>query len=488
MFGRQALSLVPLVLLLASMAQPLPIARSAPESPVQPLISQVPGTAVEASGFVYDQYNNYTYVENVDNHVPVLSGDTQVADILVDEYADSAPAYMAVDIANGYVYAAEADLDFISVISGTQLVGNITLGPGPSAIAYDPANGYIYASYNGSVGVISGMSVIATVSTGYYPFSIVYNSFNGFVYVSNSGSDTVSVISGTQNIANVTVKEAPGYVAFDPSDGLTYVGDDGCSCHPPGLSVISDTTLVGVIQTGGQPYGLQYDPSDGYVYAVNGFSGTISVVSGTTDLANITVGPNPSLLSYDPVDQLVYAIVQGTNSIYALSGLSVAGIIGSTDFGNQQSPGINEILCQTGSDSCYVSTASSISVYFLQFALGPPHPQFTTLATLQLNCAGYPLKVYEGYVYWGNFCTDTIQRVSVSGGPVQNVTTIPGASAHSTVQLFGMALSSPWIFWTQQIDYNNGTVGQGALMRATLWGGPPQEMLSLGSGPPVFGV
>ena len=223
--AKRVSALVPLAVILLILSQPVHAAPGGAQS--SPIITQVTGAVVETSGFTYDPANGYTYVENVDNHIPVISGNQSVGDVLVNP--DTIPAYIGVDTANGDVYAAEAGSDIVSVISGTQLIANVTMGSAPSALVFDPADGYMYATINGSAAVITGTQVVASVTTGGAPFAAVYDSANNYVYVSNSGSDTISVISGTKNIANIPVKSAPGYLLYDPANGYVYVGDDGCT-------------------------------------------------------------------------------------------------------------------------------------------------------------------------------------------------------------------------------------------------------------------
>jgi len=48
------------------------------------------------------------------------------------------------------------------------VIANITVGQGPWGVAYDPSNGYIYVTNLGSdsVSVINGTTVIANITVG----------------------------------------------------------------------------------------------------------------------------------------------------------------------------------------------------------------------------------------------------------------------------------------------------------------------------------
>ena len=106
---------------------------------------------------------------------------------------------------------------------------------------------------------------------------------------------------------------------------------------------------------------------------------------------------------------------------------------------------------------------------------------FRTLATLPMNCGAGPLVITEGYVYWLNACGYEIQRVSESGGPIQNLTKLPSHFPTSVLLVDGMVASGPWLFWTQETaDLVTHTIGNASLMRAPVWGGPAQLVTAIG--------
>ena len=191
---------------------------------------------------------------------------------------------------NGYIYVANELSDTVSVINGTTVIANITVGIDPVGVAYDPSNGYIYVTnaWSGTVSVINGATntVIANITVGIDPVGVAYDPSNGYIYITNYGSSTVSVINGTTVIANIPVNIVianrtfgirPAGVAYDPSNGYIYVTDSGWDT----VSVINGTTVIANITVGIQPVGVAYDPSNGYLYVTNFYSGTVSIISTT---------------------------------------------------------------------------------------------------------------------------------------------------------------------------------------------------------------
>jgi len=87
-------------------------------------------------------------------------------------------------------------------------IGNITVGSAPAGVAYDSSNGYVYVANSASdtVSVINGATntVIASIAVGSGPWGVAYDPSNGYLYVTNYYSGTVSIIStSTQAIKNI---------------------------------------------------------------------------------------------------------------------------------------------------------------------------------------------------------------------------------------------------------------------------------------------
>ena len=240
------------------------------------------------------------------------------------------PAAAAYDPASGEVYTAEYGTGTVSVFSGTQLVGTISVGSYPTALAYDSADGYVYVVNEGSetVSILSGSTVVGNLYTAQYnvlsPGSITYDSATGEIYVIGETSATnIIVISGTSVVGTIfDPLGTMGCIQYDPSDGYLYVAN-----YTGAVAVYSGTSLIATINTGGGlPSSCGYDPENGYVYITNtGSIKGLSVISGTTFLAGLVVGRGPDAVAYDHANGLVYVPNGQSNNISLISGTSVLG-------------------------------------------------------------------------------------------------------------------------------------------------------------------
>ena len=242
----------------------------------------------------------------------------------------ASPAAAAYDPASGEIYAAEPGTGTVSVLSGTQLVGTISVGTYPASLAYDSADGYVYVANldSDTVSILSGTTVVGTLSTAQYnvltPQSITYDSATGEIYVIGGRSATnILVISGTSVVGTIFDPiGTSGCIQYDPSDGYVYVAN-----YTGAVAVYSGTSLITTINTGGGfPSSCGYDPENGYVYITNaGSIKGLSVISGTTFLAGLVVGTGPDGVAYDSANGLVYVPNGQSNNISLISGISVLG-------------------------------------------------------------------------------------------------------------------------------------------------------------------
>lgn len=163
--------------------------------------------------------------------------------------------------------------------------------------------------------------VIGTVSVGPGPIGIVYNQFNGNLYVANNqeeGSDanTVSVIDGETNtvIDTIDVGRAPYGVAYNYDNHNVYVTNGG-----GGVSVIDGetNTVIDTIDVGQGPVGIAYNPDNGNLYVANINSNTVSVIDGETNtvIDTIDVGSRPYGVTYNFDNNIVYVANYGANTV-----------------------------------------------------------------------------------------------------------------------------------------------------------------------------
>jgi YVTN family beta-propeller protein len=162
---------------------------------------------------------------------------------------------------NGYVYIAEADLNRVHVLSGTQVVQTLTTGVEPRAIGVNPRTGYVYVANTGSnsVTVISETQVITTLTVGLEPEAIGVNPESGYIYVANVGNNTLSVISGTQIVWSLSAGHAPGAVGVNPDAGYVYVVnyDDATISVIRGMILPHRIYLPLIVKHQASPFGME---------------------------------------------------------------------------------------------------------------------------------------------------------------------------------------------------------------------------------------
>jgi YVTN family beta-propeller protein len=136
-----------------------------------------------------------------------LINNTLINGNFVNTHNALGPWGIAYDPSNGYLYVTDSFSHTVSVIKGTTVITNITVGSGPEGIAYDPSNGYIYVadSNSSTVSVIKGTTVITNITVGSLPVGVAYDPSNGYIYVTNFASGTVSIISTSVSTSSTSI-------------------------------------------------------------------------------------------------------------------------------------------------------------------------------------------------------------------------------------------------------------------------------------------
>ena len=160
-------------------------------------------------GFIYDNSTGDVYVINEGGTtVSVIRGATNIANVTLG----FTPRFGVYDPSNGFVYVPDEDGHDVAIISGTGVVANVVTGPSPDAIFFNPANNYVYVSNAGFVGicvgcpfepsnnvsVISGSRVLENVTVGWSPGGMLYKQGTGSVYVLTFGG--IGLIAGPSSI------------------------------------------------------------------------------------------------------------------------------------------------------------------------------------------------------------------------------------------------------------------------------------------------
>jgi YVTN family beta-propeller protein len=124
------------------------------------------------------------------------------------------------------MYVANGQSNTVSVISGTTVVANVTLGGPPGPIAYDPADNEMYVINGNMVSVLSGTSVVANVTLASDGFgcSLTFDPANNEIYV---GGNYVSIISGTSLVGSIAAEGYSCDLVFNPFNNEMYAANTG---------------------------------------------------------------------------------------------------------------------------------------------------------------------------------------------------------------------------------------------------------------------
>lgn len=244
------------------------------------------------------------------------------------------PEAGATDLANGFVYVANAVTNNVSVLNGTSLLATINLAPNqtgtPVYVVYDGANQDVYVvdRYNfegngGAVNVISGTTVLATVPVGHLPDMAVVDPANGDVYVTNSDGATISILDGTILLSSVPVGTYPSWAAYDVLDGDVYVANEGSA----NVSVVNGTSVITTLPAGAGPDSAAYDPADGDVYVANNVSNNVTVFHNLSVAGNVLVGADPSFVGYNPSVGGVEVVNTNSSNVTVLTGTTAVATL-----------------------------------------------------------------------------------------------------------------------------------------------------------------
>ncbi len=146
---------------------------------------------------IFDPLNKDVYVTNsMSDTVSIIQGTSLVTDLTVG----GTPDYLALNTANHEIYVSDWSFRQVLAVSGTSnsLVSNIGVGSEVTVAAYNPTNHEIYALNGGSdnVSIITAKNTVSTtIAVGVYPNYALYDSYNHRMYVVNLHSASVSVLS-----------------------------------------------------------------------------------------------------------------------------------------------------------------------------------------------------------------------------------------------------------------------------------------------------
>ncbi len=300
------------------------------------------------------------------------------------------PYGIAVDPATGYVYETNAGSDNVTVLDGSELVRNVTVGDEPEGAVYDPSDGDMYIMNYGSnsTTVLRGTSVVTTISNSTFdgPYQGTYDPLDQCIYVTDVNSNDVSVINGTTVTASVTVGTYPFGGAFDPETGELYFTNDASVVNGgASVSIVQGTSVVATVGPSGSefvnPSGIVYDPLDGRLYVANKdipapTDGFLTVLDGNGTLAGtIRAFQDPFDLLFDPANSLLY-VAGSDNDLGSQSGfdrLTALGAGGAVEGNITVGANTHFIAYDPVDEAVYTANTESdnVSVVGTELAEGP---------------------------------------------------------------------------------------------------------------------
>lgn len=253
----------------------------------------------------------------------------------------------AVDDKGGWVYVVNHYLDSVTVIRGTEVIGNVpTVGKMPESVAVEPHSQFAFVvsgnrqvslgqdPVEGNILVLSGTKVIDNLNLGrVYLRQIVADPVGGYVYA-GSASGVVVVIKDLHEVARYVLDQnpynAPGaLISMDVNSrtGEVY------TLTSFGITRFNEGQLVDSIKWGHAIHWskLRVHPVTGDVYVTWGSQakngGRVLVLRNMKEIENITVGGGAAAMAIDPLTGNVYVASFEENTVTVINDAKVLATI-----------------------------------------------------------------------------------------------------------------------------------------------------------------
>ncbi len=209
----------------------------------------------------YDPANCYVYVDDSsDNNVTVINGTSIVTSIV----SKGDPCSSGYDPSSNTIYVADFTSGNITLIRGINVIGNVTLGStvSPYGVDYNPLNGYMYVSTGDTnLSVISGTRLLRNISIGSSFAFTAFDQADGLIWTDNYYSNSVSIIDNSSLVGSFAIKSSsPDGAVFSPYSGYMYIADRSSG----NVTIFSTPTLVSFQETGlpaGTPWTVVFNGS-----------------------------------------------------------------------------------------------------------------------------------------------------------------------------------------------------------------------------------
>jgi YVTN family beta-propeller protein len=222
--------------------------------------------------------------------------------------------YIAVDEANGKIYASHSTMVQVVDIKTGQLTGVIsdTKGVHGIAIASDLNRGFTSNGRDSSVTVfdLKTAEKIASIKvTGRNPDAILYDSFSKRVFTGNGGSASFTVIDAVSNqvVGTIPLDGKPEAIVTD-GKGKIFVNIEDKSL----INVVDAGTMKVIsrwpISPGEEPTGLALDNQGHRLFSVCGNKLMVVMDAGTGKvITTLPIGEGCDGAAFDPVYRRAYA-------------------------------------------------------------------------------------------------------------------------------------------------------------------------------------
>lgn len=277
------------------------------------------------------------------------------------------PNDIAINQISGDIYITNEVSNNVSLLHGTDFIGNIFTGSWPIWVESDPYSETVYVSnVMSGVSVLRGAEIKNQIPPYHESYNITINSTNGYTYVTDL-HHPITIIKGEEKITDLFVPKFEGHQIewqlasdYDQETGLTYFASwqKGAMTVVDGLEVVDqfpyygegakdmvidsyrrlmyvanfragedsewlnnvsvvdlDTKSVIAIFSSKHSRHLALDPTTGYVYATNPANDSVTVLRGTQAIATYPVGKVPWGVTVDPTTGYAYVANSGENSV-----------------------------------------------------------------------------------------------------------------------------------------------------------------------------
>ncbi|HTT14161.1 MAG TPA: YncE family protein [Thermoplasmata archaeon] len=430
------------------------------------------GPGAQPDGIAYDAYDREVYVADSEhNRVYVISGDTnQVAgfvNVTPDGHFFGGINALECDPATGAIYVSFVLYsNLFEINASTETVVNVSTPSPPSALAVDSANGRVYAvtqditAWNATTLVETG-----SLTTGPAPGDDFVDGATGRLYVADFEADDVTSVDAQtlrvlghfyadteplavawENVSRhvVVVTKASG-VALQIDDvtnqavgstalayGLGGIVADGGS----GSLLVSDEAgdqVFGLSDTGGVewnrsvpdgPAGGAYDPLNGEVYFADSVGNAVSALYGLNGTVAATIalpppgglGGGPQDVAVDPQTGDVFVSVNGCScgapgNVTILNGSDDQVVGGIYDWGD---PGPTALAYDAENNELYVDDA----VADVLWAFNATTYALVATAPVGVSPEGVAVDSENGLVYVTNSGSNNVSVVNGSDDQV----------------------------------------------------------------------